>query len=290
MPKLVNAAHLFIGGDGGVRTKNNANEIAHYEYGANLASTCMLRAMNEVEVGRTEAEIGDKLTADGQYHSVVTIAAAGQRFEKANFYPTHKKIQLGDPLSLTTGFKGGLSSRTGFVIESEKQLPSAQKDYLDRVAKPYYRAVVTWLETIRIGMRGGELYTQIENVFPKNEYHWHLNPGHLVSDEEWMSSPIYEGSTEIIKSGMIFQIDIIPSVSGYTGVSAEECAAVADQSLKDEIKRQYPGLWQRITTRRTYMENELNLKLSEDVLPLSNTAAYLRPFYLAKSQAFVVKR
>ncbi|SEG59559.1 Xaa-Pro peptidase family protein [Paenibacillus sp. UNC499MF] len=288
--ELVNAAHLFIGGDFGVRTTNNANEIAHYEYGANLASTCMLRAMNEVETGRTEAEIGDRLTAEGQYNTVVTIAAAGQRFDKANFYPTHKKIQLGDPLSLTTGFKGGLSSRTGFVIESEKQLPSAQKDYLDRVAKPYYSAVVSWLETIRIGMKGGELYRLIENVFPKNKYHWHLNPGHLVADEEWMSSPIYEESTEILKSGMIFQLDIIPSIPGYTGVSAEECVAIADQPLQDEIKRHYPGLWQRMTTRRNYIENELNIQLSKDVLPLSNTAAYLRPFFLAKSQAFVVRK
>jgi hypothetical protein len=35
---LENAAHLFISGENGARTTNNANEIAHYEYGANLAS------------------------------------------------------------------------------------------------------------------------------------------------------------------------------------------------------------------------------------------------------------
>ncbi|MFD2308437.1 M24 family metallopeptidase [Enterococcus termitis] len=288
--QVENAAHLFIGGDAGVRTINNANEIAHYEYGANLSSFCILAAMNAVEVGMTEADLGSRLTAEGQTNTVVTIAATGQRFEKANVYPTHKKVQLGDPLSLTTAFKGGLSSRTGFVIESEQQLPESQKDYLERVAKPYYNAVAEWLETIHIGMQGHELYDTIESVFPKEKYHWHLNPGHLVSDEEWMSSPIYADSTETIKSGMIFQIDIIPSIKGYTGVSAEECVAIADTQLQKEIKEQYPNLWKRITTRREYIETELNIKLSRDVLPLSNTVAYLRPFYLAKDQAFSVKK
>lgn len=287
--ELINAAHLFIRGDVGVRTTNNANEIAHYEYGANLASTCILKAMNAVEVGGKETEIGHRLTAEGQYNSVVTIAATGKRFEKANLYPTHKRIELGDPLSLTTGYKGGLSSRTGFVVESEHQLPDNQKDYLDRVAKPYYNAVANWLQRIRIGMSGGELYDIIEEALPKRDYHWHLNPGHLVADEEWMSSPIYRGSTEVLKSGMMLQIDIIPSIPGYAGVSAEECIALADPQLQEDIRLQYPELWERLTARQHYIEHELNIELSKDVVPLSNTVAYLRPFYLAKSQALAVR-
>lgn len=153
--QLVNAAHLFICGDNGARVTNNENEIAHYEYGANLASGCMLQAMNAVEPEIRETDLGALLAAEGQYQTVVTIAAAGQRFEKANFYPTYKKLERGQPLSMTTAFKGGLSSRTGFVIADESELPESQKDYLDRVAKPYFAAVASWLETIRIGMPGG---------------------------------------------------------------------------------------------------------------------------------------
>lgn len=234
--QLENAAHLFIGGDNGARVTNNENEIAHYEYGANLASGCMLNAMNAVEPGIRETELGALLAAEGQYQTVVTIAAAGQRFEKANFYPTYKKLERGQPLSMTTGFKGGLSSRTGFVIADESELPEAQKDYLDRVAKPYFAAVASWLETIRIGMPGGEMYAHIEKVLNKTQYGWHLNPGHLSADEEWMSSPIYPHSTETLKSGMILQIDIIPSVPGLTGVSAEESIALADPALQRKIQ------------------------------------------------------
>lgn len=284
--RLENAAHLFIHGDNGARVTNNENEIAHYEYGANLASGCMLTAMNAVEPGIRETELGALLAAEGQYQTVVIIAAAGQRFEKANFYPTWKKLERGQPLSMTTGFKGGLSSRTGFVIADESELPDAQKDYLDRVAKPYFAAVASWLETIRIGMPGGEMYAHIEQVLNKAQYGWHLNPGHLSADEEWMSSPIYPHSTETLKSGMILQIDIIPSVPGYTGVSAEESIALADPALQSKIQAAYPELWERIVTRRTYIRDVLKITLAQEVIPLSNTVAYLRPFLLAKEKAF----
>ena len=285
--RLENAAHLFISGDKGARSTNNENEIAHYEYGANLASNCILNAMDAVEPDISEAELGSYLTAEGQYNTVVVIATTGPRFEKANLYPTYKRLEKGLPLSLTTAFKGGLSSRTGFVITDESELPANQSDYLDRIAKPYFAAIATWLERIAINLPGSELYNIVEEVLPQDRYGWHLNPGHLTSDEEWMSSPIYKNSAEILKSGMIFQLDIIPSVQGYTGTSAEECIALADESLQKKIQSTYPELWQRITIRRNYIINTLNIKLSKDVLPLSNTVAYLRPFLLAKNKSLI---
>lgn len=285
--ELINAAHLFIGGDKGVRVVNNANEIAHYEYGTNLASRCMLAALDAVEVGIREVELGALLAAEGQAPSVITIAATEQRFEKANLYPSWKKVERGQPLSMTTGFKGGLSSRTGFVIADESELPENQRDYLDRVAKPYFGAIATWLEHIKIGMSGNELYDLVECVLPKAQYGWHLNPGHLSADEEWMSSPVYPDSAETLKSGMIVQIDIIPSVPGYTGVSAEESVALADAVLQQQIARDYPQLWARIEARRAYIRETLHIALSDDVIPLSNAVGYLRPFMLAKDKALV---
>ncbi len=137
-----------------------------------------------------------------------------------------------------------------------------------------------------MGCRGGELYAHIEQVLNKAQYGWHLNPGHLSADEEWLSSPVYPHSAETLKSGMILQIDIIPSVPGYTGVSAEESIALADAALQSNIQTAYPALWARIVTRRTYIREVLKIKLADEVIPLSNTVAYLRPFLLAKEKAF----
>ena len=230
--QFVNATFIFIG-ENGARCTNNANEFAHYEFGAALAGNCMLKAMDKLAVGVSEMEVADELDVGGQTHSVVTIMAAGARFEKANMYPTNKKIKLADPLSITTGFKGGLQSRGGYAVHDESELPENLKGYLDAVAKPYFNAVVHWLENIHIGMKGSELYDSIDNVLPKEKYGWTLNPGHLCADEEWLSSPVYPESEEVLKSGMLFQIDIIPSVSGFGGISCESGVMIADKELRD---------------------------------------------------------
>lgn len=283
-----NAAYLMIG-ENGLRTTNNANEIAHYEFGAMLAGNCILNAMDQLAVGKSEMEIGAYLNDFGQTPSVVTIMATGARFEQANLYPTGKKIQLGDRISMTSGYKGGLQSRGGYAVHTSEELPEAEQDYLDRVAKPYFNAVKTWFETIAIGMPGADLYDKIEEVLPKEQYGWHLNPGHLCADEEWLASPIYPDSSEKIKSGMLFQFDIIPSVPGYSGASCEGGVVLADEHLRAVIQNEYPEMWSRMQVRRSYLIEEIGIKLSEEVLPMSNAAAYYRPFFLNKESALSAK-
>ena len=282
--QFANAAYLLIG-ENGVRTTNNANEFAHYEYGAALAGNCILKTMDRLKVGKTEMEMAKTLAADGQRHSVVTIMATGARFEKANLYPGNKQIQCGDKISITTGFKGGLQSRAGYAVECAEQLPEKEQDYLKAVAIPYFQAVKTWLETIKIGINGNDLYEAVEAVLPKEDYGWTLNPGHLCADEEWMSSPIYPQSEETLQSGMLFQIDIIPSVNGYGGVSCESGILLADEQLRKAIAKEYPAVWERIVKRRAYMQEVLGIRIQEDVLPTSMATAYLRPYLLKKEMA-----
>lgn len=285
--ELLNATDLFISPRQGARTTNNANEIAHYEYGANLASSAALSALNAIELGKTEKSIAALLAADGQANNVVTIAATGDRFENANLYPSDKQIQKGDKFSLTVSYKGGLTSRAAYVVSQADELHDEVSDYLDVVAIPYYRAVVAWLENMRVGVKGHEVYDLIERVLPKAEYHWHLNPGHLVADEEWLCSPVYPASDIALSSGMLLQIDIIPSRKGYAGASIEDTIALADETLRQQIAALYPELWQRISARRNYIRDVLNIHLHEDVLPLSNTVGYLRPYLLNKDLALI---
>ncbi|WP_374755467.1 M24 family metallopeptidase [Citrobacter amalonaticus] len=285
--QFCNATGIFISPDGGVRTVNNANELAHYEYGANLASTAVLTALSAIEPGKTEKQIGARLAAEGQPNNVVMIAATGERFAHANLYPGDKVIQRGDKFSLTTSFKGGLSSRAAYVVADESELAPEVADYLDVVAKPYYRAVVSWLENLRIGMCGSEMYALIEQVLPKAEYHWHLNPGHLVADEEWLCSPIDPHSAAQLRSGMILQIDIIPSRAGYAGASIEDTVALADKALRDALAQDYPELWQRVVIRRRWIQQQLGIRLPDEVLPFSNTVGYLRPWLLDHARALV---
>ena len=63
--KISNATDIFISPKDGARTVNNANEIAHYEYGQILAARGLQRAMLALEPGKTEAEIGGLLESEG---------------------------------------------------------------------------------------------------------------------------------------------------------------------------------------------------------------------------------
>ena len=285
--ELLNATGLFVSPRDGARIINNANEIAHYEYGANLASGAALTALNAIEVGKTEKAIAALLAAEGQANNVVTIAVTGDRFENANLYPSDKQIQKGDKFSLTVSYKGGLTSRAAYVVSNADELNAEVQDYVDVVAIPYYRAVVAWLENMRVGVKGHEVYDLIERVLPKAEYHWHLNPGHLVADEEWLCSPIYPASDISLASGMLLQIDIIPSRKGYAGASIEDTVALADETLRRELESQYPQVWQRMVARKKYLAEVLNIQVSDDVILLSNTVGYLRPFLLDKTRALV---
>lgn len=287
--KLYNATGLFIDPSFGVRTINNANEIAHYEYGASLASDGVLEAMNALEIGRSELEVGDKLTKDGQFPNVITISAFGDRFQLANIYPTHKTLSLGDKVALTVSYRGGLSSRSGYAVTNREELERVDKGYLENVVLPYLSAYYFWLENIKIGTEGGRFFEAFSHVYPQETYGWELCPGHLTSNEEWLSSPFYKGSKAKIKSGMIFQVDFIPIQKGHNGVSAESTVAIADHSLQRQLQKEYPQLWKRIEARKNYMVEVLNINLPEEVLPLCSTVGYYRPYLLNKDYAVVKK-
>lgn len=287
--ELFNFSEVLISPEKGIRTVNNANEIAHFEYGAALAGRSLLDALDHIDLGKTEIEIAGLLASGGQPQTVTTICATGDRFTDAVVYPRNKAIQLGDKMSLTIGFKGGLSSRSAYAVSTASELPVKEQDYVAKVVTPYFRALATWLQTIQIGISGDFLYQNIQTVLPQEDFHWELNPGHFTATEEWLASPFYPGSTCTVKSGQIFQIDIIPSVAGFAGVSAEEGIAIADKDLRTEIQTDYPLVWERIMRRRNYLKKELGIELSEELLPMSDTLAYYRPYLLDKTAAMVFK-
>ncbi|WP_459796386.1 M24 family metallopeptidase [Alkalibacterium sp. m-11] len=288
--KIFNATTVFIGPENGARITNNANEIAHYEYGASLASDAVLEALNDLEVGKTEGDVGENLTKQGQYNNVVTISAFGERFVGGNIYPTDNQLEKGDKVALTTSYRGGLSSRTGYAVESYEELEEIDPGYFEEIVVPYFTAYHYWLTNIKIGADAGKFYEDFEAFYPQEKYGWELNPGHLTANEEWMSSPFYKDSKATVKSGMIFQVDFIPIQPPHQGVSAESTIALADEDLREAIQNEYPKLWARIVERREYIIEELKIELPEEVLPLASTVGYLRPFMLNKEVSLFIEK
>jgi len=104
-----------------------------------------------------------------------------------------------------------------------------------------------------------------------------------------VNSPISPGSTIPLRSGMAFQVDIIPATGGpYFTTNIEDGIALADERLREAFATAYPGAWARIEARRRFMAGALGIALHPDVLPFSNLPAYLPPFLLSPGRAMTV--
>lgn len=282
---LVNAAAMMMSPDDGLRATCCAEEIAQYEFAASLASNRVWRVLEELEVGKTECELADHLAAYAQPLSCYSMCATGERFTNAVVFPRNKKVALGDRFTVSMGLRGGLTCRAGYAVSCADELAEDVRNYVDALAKPYFAASATWYSTLRPGVTGGEVYAAVDAVLPKTQYGWQLNPGHLTAMEEWLSSPIERDSAIELKSGMVLQMDIIPRLAPYGGVSAEDGVAIADASLRGEIELSFPQMWARMQRRRQYMIDVLGISLDESVLPMSDTVGYLRPLLLERSKA-----
>ncbi len=116
-----------------------------------------------------------------------------------------------------------------------------------------------------------------------------LNPGHQIHLDEWVNSPIFEGSPVELRSGMALQVDVIPATgSEYFTTNIEDGIALADETLRDELSSKFPEAWRRIAARREFMENVLGIHLAPEVLPFSNIPAYLPPFLLSPKRVMTV--
>ena len=97
------------------------------------------------------------------------------------------------------------------MAEGADDLPDGVRDYVDRLVAPYFEAVAEWYGALRIGVTGGELQAIIDRRLGDPFFGIFLNPGHQLHLDEWVSSPVWPGSTVALRSGMALQVDIIPA-------------------------------------------------------------------------------
>jgi hypothetical protein len=186
------------------------------------------------------------------------------------------------------GLAGALTSRAGFAVSDESELPDAIRDYVERLAAPYFACAAEWYETIGIGVTGGEIDALVKRHLGDPFFNVALNPGHLIHLDEWMNTPIYPGSAEQLQSGQAIQLDIIPATnSPYFTSNIEDGIALLDARGRDTLAEKFPDAWRRIEARRNFMAEVLGIRLKPETLPFSNLQGYLAPFVLSPRRAFV---
>ncbi len=272
---VVEATHILMHPAQGLRSRNEAEQIVAFEWAAARATGAVKRIVHGVRPAMTEYEAVAQMGYEGDPLSAHVMFTSGKGEIIGLRSPTARKIEQGDGVSTAVSFWGGLGCRAGLVDD-------ANEDFLTRIAIPYFRGVVTWYETARIGVSGGELHGRVSEILASAGLRSSLNPGHLTSLDEWLHTPVRPGSDEAIASGMAFQCDIIPApVPDGWAINCEDPVVFADGELRSELRRKYPEFWERVIARQAFMRDVLGVQVSDDLLPLSEFPACLPPLWLA---------
>jgi hypothetical protein len=217
------------------------------------------------------------------------MLSSGPRASIGLLSPVDRVIERGDRFTTAFGIWGALNCRAGFVVAASSELPEGIRDYVERLVGPYFAAVAEWYAALRVGQSAGVLAEIVDRHLGDPFFGVFLNAGHQISLDEWVNSPIWKGSEIELRSGMAFQVDIIPATgTEYFTTNIEDGIALADDRLRAELAAGYPDAWARIQARRRFMAEALGIELHPDVLPFSNIPAYLAPFLLSPDQAMTV--
>jgi hypothetical protein len=282
----LNATGLFTEPGRGLRLISDADQLASFEFAATHGSESMRRLLHGVRPGLTELSAFSLFQPTGLPYSYHPVLLSGERAALGLASPSGRALRPGDPMSASIGYWGSNIARGGFLAASEAELPAGAGDYIVRLVAPYFACAAEWYETIGIGVTGGDLFEVARRHLSDPFFGVHLNPGHFIHLDEWPSSPVYAGSTVELRSGMALQLDIIPATgTAYHTSNIEDGVALADAALRTELAGRYPGMWQRVSARRSFMADTLGIRLRPEVLPLSNLAGYLPPLWLAPDLA-----
>ncbi len=284
-----NATGILIDAADGLRVVNEVEQLAALEYAACQTSDGVRRLLLGLKPGMTESEAVRLLNWNGMPLSCHLMLSAGERATLGLASPGDRPIRRGDRFTVAFGVWGALNCRAGFVVADEGELPAGIRDYVGRLVGPYFEAIAEWYGALHVGQTGGALYDIVERRLGDPFFGVALNPGHQIQLDEWVNSPISRGSRTELRSGMAFQVDVIPATgTEYFTTNIEDGVAIADGSLRDAFAAAYPAAWNRIVARRDFMNNTLGIELHPDVLPFSNIPAYLPPFLLRPDRAMTL--
>lgn len=286
---VTDATDMFAHPGYGLRTRCSPSEIAFFEYSNGKASEAMKRIHFALRCGMTDHELLEHARYDGLPLSChLTLKTGPNRVSLAS--PSGNRLELGNTWSANIAYWGSNICRAGWIANSAEDLPAAARDYVDTFAGPYFEAMAEWLGTLRIGQRGDVLHRLIQQRLPFEKFHVFLNAGHLIHLDEWVSSPVYEGSEVRIESGMVMQTDVIPSSPVYFSSRMEDGVAIADAPLRAALQLEFPECLARCMARRRFVEETLRIELPQEILPLSNMACLVPPYLLRPNLVFAWQR
>lgn len=285
---VVNATDLFMHPGYGLRSTVTVDEIVAFEFANSLAAASVRRMLFALRDGISDLDVYAAGQVAGIPLGCHNTFSVGRNRHLGLGGPTGEIVRTGDPMSFNVCHFGANIARSGWLAAGPADLPEAARDYVDVFAGPYFALLSEWFAAMRPGTRGADVHAMIQKRLPFETFGIFLNPGHLIHHDEWLSSPIFAGSDLPLRSGMAMQVDIIPSHKIYNSTRMEDGIVIADASLQAELRDRHPSVLERCLARRHFMRDTIGLDVPDTVLPLSDTAGIVPPYFFSPNRVLAL--
>jgi hypothetical protein len=275
-----NATDLMMHPGHGLRARVDAAELVRLEFANHMAAAALARMVAALREGMTDFEAVAAAGIGGLPLGCHVTFATGARAAQGLSGPTGEVLRRGQPVSFNICHWGANICRAGWLARGAGDLPAAAQDYLEAFAFPYLRAMSRWCGLMRPGVAGGAVWAAMQEALPFDRFAVALNPGHLIGLDEWISSPIAEGSDLPLASGMAMQCDVIPSHPVWGSIRMEDGYVLADAALRADLAARFPEVAARIARRQRFMREVIGLEVPDSLLPLADTCGLIAPWLL----------
>lgn len=279
--EVVNATDLFMHPGHGLRATVSVAEIARLEFANHMAAKAMQRMTFALREGMLDFDVYAAGQVGGLPLACHSTFATGAMADLGLSGPTGQPITKGRLLSFNVSHFGSNICRSGWLARDAADLPEPARLYLEQFAYPYLAALSRWFAAMRPGASGGAVWAQVMEDLPFGTFGVFLNPGHLIGSDEWLSSPIFEGSDLPLGSGMAMQCDIIPGHPVFGSTRMEDGYVIADVALAAELAASFPAVHDRCLQRQAFMRRVIGLDVPDTLLPLADTCGIITPWLLA---------
>jgi Xaa-Pro aminopeptidase len=283
--RVENATALMMHPSHGLRARVDAAEIARLEFANHMAAAALKRLVFAFREGITDFQAVEAARVGGLPVGCHMTFALGEAPGLCG--PAGRHLSAGLPASFNVCHWGANICRAGWLARGPGDLPTAAKDYLEAFVEPYVSAMSDWCAMMRPGVSGGYVWAHMMAALPPERFGVTLNPGHLIGLDEWISSPIREGSTDPIASGMAMQMDVIPLHPVYGSTRMEDGYVIADAALRADLARDYPNVARRCAARARFMREVIGMEVPDTLLPLADTCGIVAPFLFDPAQVVV---
>jgi len=258
----------------GLRSVVDVDQIAEFEWAAARASSAVWRIVSGTRENQTEFEAAARMDYEGDPLSTHIMFASNSDAPVVGLRsPTGRRIRRGDGVTTAIGLWGGLSSRAGLLTDYDNEFL--------KTASCYFEALISWYESAQLDVEGKAVFAAVTESLARGGLRSALNPGHLTGHDEWIHSPIRPGSTDRLRSGMPFQVDIIPvPLPMGWALNCEDPVILADSGLRLDLRTKHPAVWQRIEMRKRFVSEKLGVEIPDSTLLVSSTPLCLPPFWL----------